>query len=64
MAKPLYESDVTRMVRDLLEEKPHIVEEQRKGRSMWWDKKIDPEEQKRYRESRVSQKGYVYQTGS
>jgi len=64
MAKQLYESDITRMVRDLLESKPQIAEEQRKGRSMWWDKRLDPDEQRRYRQSRVPQKGYVYQTGS
>jgi len=63
MARQLYESDVTQMVRSLLEEKPQIVEEQRKGRSMWWDKKLDPEEQRRYSQSRIQQKGYVYQTG-
>lgn len=60
MAKP-YESDLTRFVRELIEQKPEIVEEQRKGRAMWWDKKLDPETQKRFQQSRINQKAYVYQ---
>ena len=60
MAKP-YESDITRMIRELLQEKPHIVEDQKKGRAIWWDKKLDPEALKRAEESNVRQQGYVYQ---
>ena len=60
MATP-YESDITRMIRELLKQKPHIVEEQARGRAMWWDKKLDPDTQKRSRESRVKQQAYVYQ---
>jgi hypothetical protein len=61
MAQP-YESDITRMIRDLLKKNPEIVEEQKKGRAMWWDKKNDPDTQRRARESRVNQQAYVYQT--
>ena len=61
MAAP-YESDITKMIRSLLEKKPQIVEEQKKGRAMWWDKRLDPDAQKRARDSRVDQKAYVYQT--
>jgi hypothetical protein len=61
MAAP-YESDITKMIRTLLEKKPQIVEEQKRGRSMWWDKKLDPDTQRRARESRVKQQAYVYQT--
>lgn len=60
MAQP-YESDITRMIRDLLRDKPHIVQEQKKGRALWWDKKLDPEDQRRTRESSVKQQPYVYQ---
>lgn len=61
MAKP-YESDVTRMMRELLEQKPQIVEEQKKGRALWWDKAQDPETQQRNQASKVQQQPYVYQT--
>jgi len=60
MTKP-YESDLTRMIRDLLRDKPHIVQEQKKGRALWWDRKLDLEDQKRTRESSVQQQAYVYQ---
>ena len=60
MAQP-YESDITRMIRELLRDKPQIVQEQKKGRALWWDKKLDPEDQKRDRESSVKQQTYVYQ---
>jgi hypothetical protein len=60
MAQP-YVSDITRMIRELLRDKPHIVQEQKKGRALWWDKKLDPEDQKRNRESSVKQQAYVYQ---
>ncbi len=59
-----YESDLTRMMRDLLQEKPQIVEEQRKGRALWWDKKLDRDELARAEASQVKQKSYVYQTDS
>ena len=60
MAKP-YESDITRMIHELLRDKPHIVQEQKKGRALWWDKKLEPEEQKRAQDSNVQQQAYVYQ---
>ena len=63
MAK-YYESDLTIMMRDLLKENPHILEEQKKGRAIWWDQKQDLDTLKRARESRVSQQPYVYQTKS
>jgi hypothetical protein len=57
-----YESDATRLIRELLEVRPEIADEQKKGRSLWWDRKLDLDLLRRERESRVAQKGYVYQT--
>ncbi len=57
----LYESDITRMIKDLLERKPEIVTDQKKGRSMWWDKKPELELRKAAHDSRVRQQAYVYQ---
>jgi hypothetical protein len=63
MAKPkYYESDTTRFLRDLLEKNPQITEERRKGRDLWWDKKLDLELLRRKDESSVPQEAYVYQT--
>ncbi|HSD43869.1 MAG TPA: DUF3460 family protein [Burkholderiales bacterium] len=57
-----YESDATRLIRDLLREKPQLLDEQARGRSLWWDRKLDLDQQRRVQESRVPQKGYVYQS--
>ncbi len=57
-----YESDATRMIRALLQSQPQIATEQKAGRSLWWDHKLDLDQLRRERESRVKQKGYVYQT--
>jgi hypothetical protein len=48
-----YESDLTKLLRELLERHPEIIEDQRNGRNLWWDKKIDLEAERRYRESTV-----------
>jgi len=61
MAK-YYESDLTKMMRELLKANPRILEEQKKGRALWWDKKQDQDTLKRAGESRVEQQPYVYQT--
>jgi len=62
MGQEPYESDTTRMMRALLDEKPHIVQEQKKGRAMWWDRKFNLDGLKRAEESKVQQQPYVYQT--
>jgi hypothetical protein len=56
-----YESDATRLIRDLLHEQPQLADEQAKGRALWWDRKLDLDQQQRVQASRVRQKGYVYQ---
>jgi hypothetical protein len=60
MAK-YYESDTTKFIRDLLRDNPHIVEDQKKGRALWWDKKLDLDMLKRAEQARVPQEPYVYQ---
>ena len=57
-----YESDHTKFMRELLEKKPALAADQRKGRAIWWDKNLDDGEQKGFREARVEQSAYVYQT--
>src|SRR5262245_7249154 len=57
-----YESDAARMIRELLAERPQILAEQKTGRSLWWDRKLDLDQERRTQESRIKQKGYVYQT--
>ena len=38
----MYESDLTKFMREFLKQHPEEIESQRQGRAIWWDKK--PEE--------------------
>ncbi|HXU51073.1 MAG TPA: DUF3460 family protein [Casimicrobiaceae bacterium] len=56
-----YVSEHTTFIRDLLAKKPAIVDDQREGRAIWWDK--TPRElasQRVMDKNRVRQKPYVY----
>jgi hypothetical protein len=58
-----YESDHTRFIREMMEKKPHLEQEQRRSRAIWWDKRPqDLAERRKMDEARVPQPGYVYQT--
>ncbi len=59
-----YKSDVTLFLEDLKAKKPNLEEEQRTGRAIFWDKRIDLDAQEEWREARVAQQPYVYQTKS
>lgn len=56
----MYESDLTKFMRDLFQKNPHLAEAQKEARAIWWEKKVDFDELKRTRESRVPVRGYVY----
>jgi hypothetical protein len=55
-----YVSDHTRFIQELMKQKPHLADEQRKSRAIWWDREVDLEEQQRYREAKVPQSAYAY----
>ena len=55
-----YQSDVTRFIAELKAKRPTLEAEQRAGRDLLWDKEIDRDEQRAYRDARVAQPGYVY----
>jgi hypothetical protein len=57
-----YKSDVTSFIEKLKADKPTLEEEQRAGRALLWDRRIDRQAQDEYGESRVPQQPYVYQT--
>ena len=59
-----YKSDVTAVLEELRTKKPTLEQEQRAGRALLWDKRIDLEAQAEYEEARVPQQPYVYQTKS
>lgn len=56
-----YESEITKFIRDLKEANPDLDRQQREGRAIWWDKDVDPDLYRRFRESSLPQPGYVYQ---
>lgn len=60
--RPDYRSDTTQFLEQLKANRPSLEEEQRKGRSLLWDKLIDRRAQKGFGKASVPQKPYVYQT--
>lgn len=57
-----YKSDVTSFIEGLKANKPTLEEEQRQGRGLLWDKRIDRDAQAEYAQAAVPQQPYVYQT--
>jgi hypothetical protein len=58
----LYESEFTKFLKELKQQKPQIDVDQRAGRALLWDKApIDLDQRARADESRVQQQAYVYQ---
>ena len=57
-----YKSDVSQFIDELKAKNPKLEEEQRAGRALLWDKRIDREAQADYREAKVPQDPYVYYT--
>jgi len=56
-----YESEFTKFMRELKQQRPELEVEQGKSRAIWWDHAQDLETARRDRESRVKQQAYVYQ---
>jgi hypothetical protein len=56
----LYESDHTKWMREMMARNPEWAEDQKKGRALWWDKKIDLQQQVRYQQSKEANKSYPY----
>jgi len=56
----MYESDITRFIKTLREQRPHLEQAQKDGRAIWWDKPQEPDTTRRNRESRIAQRPYVY----
>ncbi len=59
-----YKSDVSSFIDELKAKKPTLEAEQRQGRALLWDKRVDRDAQAEYSEATVAQQPYVYQTRS
>jgi len=58
--RPDYQSEVTQFIEQLKEQKPDIEAQQRAGRALWWDKRVDRDLQQEWSQARVRQNAYVY----
>lgn len=56
-----YKSDITSFIEEMKADRPTLEDEQRAGRALLWDKRIDRGAQADDRESKVPQQPYVYQ---
>ncbi|MEI8158426.1 MAG: DUF3460 family protein [Burkholderiales bacterium] len=62
--RPDYKSDATAFLEQLKKDKPQLDAEQRKGVALLWDKEIDRDAGDGFRDAKVAQKPYVYQTSN
>ncbi len=56
----MYVSEHTQFIREWLEKHPQELDEQKKGRALWWDKPQSLAEQTAFSETRVPVKPYYY----
>lgn len=56
----MYESDHTKWMREMMAKNPEWAEDQKMGRAIWWDKKLDQDEQRRFQEAKEANKSYPY----
>ena len=57
----MYQSDFTAFMNGFLEQNPQVDTERRELRLTWWERNLDLDDLRRWKESRVAQKPYVYQ---
>jgi hypothetical protein len=57
-----YKSDISNLIDDLKAKRPTLEDEQRAGRAIFWDKRLDRSAEADYRDAKVPQQPYVYQT--
>ena len=62
--RPAYTSETTEFLQQLKAAKPTLEAEQRHGRALLWDKSLNRQEQAEFKDARVAQKPYVYQTNA
>ena len=59
-SRPAYTSETTDFLQQLKAAKLTLEAEQRQARAIWWDKRVNRQEQSEFNDARVSQKPYVY----
>jgi hypothetical protein len=61
-ARKPYKSEATRFIEELKAKRPTLEAEQRAGRARLWDRAQDREASAEWRDAKVPQQPYVYQT--
>ena len=61
-ARAPYKSEISNFIDELKAQKPTLEAEQRAGRALLWDRRIDRQALDDWNRSRVAQQPYVYQT--
>ncbi len=56
-----YVSEFEQFMQDFTERHPQVTEDQRRGWSIWWDKKLDLDELEKQRQDSVPEKPYHYE---
>ena len=62
--RPDYKSDATAFLEQLKKDQPQLDADQQTGRALLWDKQINRDEDAAFRDAKVAQKPYVYQTSN
>lgn len=57
-----YSSDTSQFIDQLKAQHPELEAQQREGRALLWDKAVDRKAQQEFKDGRVAQQPYVYQT--
>ncbi len=57
-----YKSETTQFIESLKQQDPKLESRQREGRSLLWDRPIDHVAETDFKDARVPQQPYVYQT--
>ena len=61
-ARAPYKSEISNFIDELKAQKPTLEAEQRAGRALLWDRRIDRQALDDWNRARVPQQPYVYQT--
>ena len=56
----MYESEFTVWMRELKAQRPHLEQQQRDGRAIWWDHPQTLDQQRRDEASQLAQPAYPY----
>ncbi len=60
--RPDYQSETTQFLEQLKSARPGLQADQQAGRLLLWDKRIDRDAWREFKDATVRQKPYVYQT--